>query len=227
MTGMWRTLLLLVGAFALPAMAADVPAAPAAPGTTAPSHVPLRQNADGEPPSPAEPEVFKGYGQAPAFVVVPQKEQLTFYPCSQCHKAIPTNPTPRKLEAPHPAALSHGKGRMWCLDCHQSDDRDSLRSLRGQKVDFNDAHLVCGQCHSNRHKDWYFGAHGKRAVNWKGERAIFNCTHCHDPHDPSVKPRKPSKPPPVRAGLEPMRRAEHEPETVWERHAERKNGGTP
>jgi len=226
MTAIWQAVLLLTLGFAVPALAAEAPVAPAAPATAAPTHVPLRQNADGEPPPPNEPEVFNGYGQAPAFAVVPQKDSLTFYPCTQCHKAIPPNATPRKLEAPHPAALNHGKGRMWCLDCHQIDDRDSLRTLKGQKVDFNDSHLVCGQCHSNRHKDWYFGAHGKRAVNWKGERELFNCTHCHDPHDPAVKPRKPSKAPPVRAGLEPMQGSDHEAEKVWERYGNRKNGGT-
>lgn len=122
------------------------------------------------------------------------------------------NPTPRKLvAAPHPAALDHGRGRIWCLDCHQLKDRDHLHTLAGEPVDFDAAYLVCGQCHFNRQRDWYFGAHGKRVGNWRGERVIYSCTACHDPHSPSLKPRAPSPPPPVRAGLKPMsRESDHE-----------------
>jgi hypothetical protein len=173
-----------------------------------PTHRSLRDNAPNDNPEPTEPRAFTGYPGAPAFSVVPQKDQLTYFPCSACHNVLPPNPQPRKLNAPHPAALLHGNGRIWCLDCHQLKDRDWLHTLAGQPVDFNDAYLVCGQCHFNRQKDWYFGAHGKRVANWRGERVIYNCTHCHDPHDPTLKPRAPGKPPPVRAGLEPMARSE-------------------
>jgi hypothetical protein len=79
-----------------------------------------------------------------------------------------------------------------------------LQTLRGDKVDFDDAYLVCGQCHFNRQKDWYFGAHGKRVADWRGPRTLYNCTHCHDPHTPAIAPRAPARPPPVRAGLKPM-----------------------
>lgn len=169
-----------------------------------PPHRPLRQNVPAGFPEATEPMPFAGYAGAPPFTVVPQKDKLTFYPCTTCHAAMTPNPTPRKLNSPHPAALPHGNGRIWCLDCHQIDNRDVLHTLSGQQVDFNDAYLVCGQCHFPRQKDWYFGGHGKRAANWKGERVLFNCTHCHDPHDPTLKPREPSPKPPIRAGLKPM-----------------------
>ncbi len=156
-------------------------------------------------PEPTEPKTFSGYPGAVPFTVVPRKDKLTFFPCTTCHSVLTPNPEPRKLTAaPHPAALEHGNGRIWCLDCHQLKDRDHLHTLNGKPVDFDDAYLVCGQCHFNRQKDWYFGAHGKRASNWRGERIIYNCTFCHDPHSPGLKPRAPGKPPPVRAGLAPM-----------------------
>lgn len=216
------------------ACVAAVSALAAEPAATAPAsapaspwvHRPLRQNVEPIAKEPTTPEAFSGYPGAPAFDVVPEKDKLTFYPCMQCHQAMKPNPQPRKLASPHPAALAHGKGRIWCLDCHQIDDRNSLHTIRGEKVDFNDAYLICGQCHFNRQKDWYFGAHGKRAVNWQGKRTLFNCTHCHDPHDPLVKPRAPSKAPPVRAELKPMLPAERHHGTAWERTAqtESRNG---
>ena len=219
---MGRLWLALVGALLLgaSAQAAETPAAPAEPAKP-PTHRPLRLNVVPDtPPDPTEPATFAGYPQAPPFKVVPQKDKLTFYPCSQCHKFMPPNPEPRKLEvAPHPAALKHGNGRFWCLNCHLIDDRDFLRTLRDQKVDFDESYLLCGQCHFNRQKDWYLGGHGKRVYNWQGERMIYSCTHCHDPHDPATKPREPSKAPPVRAGLERMKPGEREAQRVWERHA--------
>jgi hypothetical protein len=193
----------LVFALLAAAVAIDLPAQdPAAQA----SHRPLRSNASADPPEPTEPGRFTGYAGATDFTVVAQKHQLMFFPCSGCHSALPPNPSPRLLSAPHPAALPHGSGRFWCLDCHQTQDRDQLRTLSGESVDFDQAYRVCGQCHSRQEKDWYFGAHGKRATNWSGPREIYNCTHCHDPHDPVTKPRPASPPPPVRAGLEPMPR---------------------
>lgn len=163
---------------------------------------------------------FQGYEQAPPFTVVSREGKLTFYPCDTCHQLIPTNPTPRKLEAsPHEIEFTHGAGRFWCLTCHESEERNHLRTLDGaRKLEFDDAYLVCGQCHANRQKDWYFGAHGKRVANWQGERQLNNCTHCHDAHDPAIKPRKPQPPPPVRPGLSRVPRETHRARTPWERH---------
>jgi hypothetical protein len=166
---------------------------------------PLRDNAPAEMLGPAEPVGFSGYPGAPPFSVVPRKDQLTFFPCTACHADLKPNPVPRLLsEAPHNASLHHGDGRFWCLDCHQLKDRDHLHTLAGQPVDFDAAYLVCGQCHAARQRDWFFGAHGKRVANWRGERTLYNCTVCHDPHSPGLKPRAPSPPPPVRAGLQRM-----------------------
>lgn len=192
----WCALLLSAGA----ARAADAEAEPAAP-----THRSLRDTIPPNFPEAAEPHDFQGYAGAPPFSVVPQVDTLTFYPCSSCHNAaLKQNPTPRKLDVPHPAAIPHANGRFWCLACHQEKDIDHLHTLSGAPVDFNESYKVCGQCHFNRQKDWYFGAHGKRVANWRGERVIYNCTHCHNPHQPGVPALEPQKPPPVRAGLHPM-----------------------
>ena len=164
---------------------------------------------------------FEGYADAQEIAVVPRKENLFFYPCMQCHGFLEASAEIRQLNAPHESSLEHGRGRIWCLSCHDLENRDTLKTLLGEPVDFDEAHLVCGGCHANRHKDWYFGAHGKRVANWQDERTQYNCTHCHNPHAPAIKPRAPQPPPPVRAGLKLERGIEHEPSHVWERAEER------
>ena len=157
-----------------------------------------------------EPVRFEGYPGAQEFAVVPRKHGLLFYPCVQCHESMEPNPEIRQLFAPHQIVMEHGPGRIWCMSCHDLDTRSNLKTLLGEPVDFDDEHLVCGGCHSNRHKDWYFGAHGKRVDNWQGERTLYSCTHCHDAHQLSIKARAPQPAPPVRAGLELKRKAEHD-----------------
>jgi len=154
---------------------------------------------------------------------VPRKDDLFFYPCTQCHAAMEPNPEIRPLNAIHDSDLEHGRGRIWCLSCHDLENRDYLRTLLAELVDFDEAHLVCGGCHANRHKDWYFGAHGKRIGNLQGDRTLYNCTHCHDAHSPAIKDRAPKPAPPVRAGLKLERGIEHEKSSVWdtqEQHAD-------
>ncbi len=156
-----------------------------------------------EPPGSVR---FEGYPDAPAVTVVSRKKDLFFYPCSQCHGNMEPDPRIRSLNVMHVSELEHGRGRIWCLSCHDTEERDYLRTLLGERVDFDDANLVCGGCHSNRHKDWTFGVHGKRVRNWQGERTQYDCAHCHDPHSPAIEPRAPMASPPVRAGFEPPRR---------------------
>lgn len=145
---------------------------------------------------------FEGYPGAPAIEVVPRKDQLFFYPCSQCHASLEPNREIRELDTFHDAEINHGRGRIWCLSCHAYEDRDYLVTLLGEHVDFDESQIVCGGCHAERHKDWTFGAHGKRVADWQGARKQYTCTHCHNPHDPAIPLRAPQPPPPVRAGLE-------------------------
>ncbi len=171
--------------------------------------------------APAKPNntAFQGYDEAPSFDVLPRQGELTYYPCSQCHKFMEPNPKPRKLSAPHPGEINHGKGRLWCTNCHYSEDRDYLVTSMGEPVDFDHSHLVCGSCHANRHKDWYFGGHGKRVGNWQGERVLYNCAHCHDPHEPTIEPRAPMAMPSVRIGLEREEGHPHKTTRLWERYS--------
>ena len=150
--------------------------------------------------------------------VPPRQQKLVFYPCSQCHKYWKTNPVPHELAPVHRVGLNHGQNRFWCLACHDDEDRNHLRTERDGKVGFNESWRVCGQCHAKRQKDWYFGAHGKRANDWQEEPIRYNCTHCHNPHFPLFEKRLPQPKPPVRVGLEPMKRVVHQNQTVWELH---------
>lgn len=169
-----------------------------------------------------QPELmFPGYPDAPPFTVKPRRdEELFFYPCTQCHAFMDPNDDVRELFAPHDIQLEHGSGRLWCVQCHSLTQRDSLNTLLGEPVEFDEAYIVCGGCHANRQKDWYFGAHGKRLGNWQGPRELVNCTHCHDPHSPKIKPRAPVAFPPVRAGLERQSGHVHVPPPVWEKQKE-------
>ena len=165
---------------------------------------------------------FEGYPEAPAFTVTNTKRKLRKLKrrrrCSRCHAAMDPNPTVRELElAPHVDGISHGKGQLWCLVCHDEKDRDHLRTLLNEKVAFSTTYLVCSSCHAKRQKDWYFGGHGKRVSNWQGERVIYDCTYCHDPHEPAIQPREPKPPPKVRVGLEEMPRADHRQLKIWDR----------
>lgn len=163
---------------------------------------------------------------APPFTVTSREGRLEFFPCDDCHEGEP-NTNVRVLEDEHEdLSLQHGGGRYWCYDaCHTPGKMNVLSSLRGEPIPFNKAYLLCGQCHFQRQKDWYFGGHGKRAGawenprqipvtydellvedresigTWQGERVIHNCTDCHNAHSPSIKPFKPSPPPQARSGL--------------------------
>lgn len=170
--------------------------------------------------SAAGDTLFEGYPDVPPFKVVPRRDDLLYYPCGQCHESMEPNPQIRQLDDTHINELKHGRGRIWCLSCHDTENRDYLRTLLGERVDFDEAYLVCGGCHAGRQKDWLYGAHGKRVANWKGERTLWGCPACHDPHDPAIKPRAPKPPPPVRAGLEAQPHVILEHPNVWERHQE-------
>ena len=157
------------------------------------------------------------YPEAPPFTVQPRENELKFEECSDCHEEGDTDPEPRRLRTRHVRKIDHGGNRFWCLTCHAGDRIEYLRTPDNEKVDFEQSYLICGSCHADRQRDWYFGAHGKRVTGWQEERVIYACTHCHDPHKPAVKPRAPMAPPPVRIGLE--RQEHHRPEIsrTWER----------
>jgi hypothetical protein len=122
------------------------------------------------------------------------------FPCSQCHTYMKPNPQRRTLTEYHTEiVLHHAEGQRWCTDCHNLADRDRLRLVSGELIDFTESYRLCGQCHGDKFRDWKVGIHGKRTGNWNGDKQYLLCVHCHNPHDPKFKALKPL-PPPVRPG---------------------------
>ncbi|MCP4571405.1 MAG: hypothetical protein GY838_03565 [bacterium] len=87
--------------------------------------------------------------------------------------------------------LVHGGGNLWCLDCHNTDDRDKLVKLNGDLLTFNQSQLLCGECHGPELRDWERGIHGTTTGYWDlardagGESFRKLCVECHTPHDPA------------------------------------------
>ncbi len=114
------------------------------------------------------------------------------FPCSQCHNYMKPNPQRRVLTEYHTEiVLHHAEGQRWCTDCHNLLNRDKLRLVSGDLIDFTESYRLCGQCHGDKFRDWKVGVHGKRTGNWNGDKQYLLCVHCHNPHDPKFKALKP------------------------------------
>jgi len=109
--------------------------------------------------------------------------------CKTCHEA--------DYQPHHGVVLHHAEEQRGCLDCHNPDDRDTLRLANGDAVTFERSYRLCGQCHGPKLRDWKAGLHGKRTGMWDGAKRFYLCAHCHDPHAPRYAPMTPI-PPPVR-----------------------------
>ena len=108
-----------------------------------------------------------------------------------------TNFERRKLEEFHEEIeLKHGSRDRWCFDCHNPDDRDTLRLASGKLVPFTESYNLCGQCHGDKLRDWNVGVHGKRTGEWDGKKQYLLCANCHNPHEPAFAPIAPMPPPP-------------------------------
>jgi uncharacterized CHY-type Zn-finger protein len=87
--------------------------------------------------------------------------------------------------------LVHGGGNLWCLDCHDNEDRDKLVRLNGDLLTFNQSHVLCGECHGPVLRDWDRGIHGATTGYWdmsrdEGETTVRKlCVECHLPHNPT------------------------------------------
>lgn len=121
------------------------------------------------------------------------------FPCSECHNDMEADPTRRELfmHEEIAAMFDHDSENRWCLDCHNADNRDFLKTASGKLVSFEESYKLCGQCHGNKLRDWKVGVHGKRTGEWNGKKQYLLCVHCHNPHSPHFKPIHPL-PPPVR-----------------------------
>ena len=120
------------------------------------------------------------------------------FPCSDCHDpSLPVRTAPHKLTTAHQEiVLQHGGERMWCFDCHDSKDRDQLRTAGGRLLAYDDAQLLCGQCHGHQLRDWEAGAHGRRTGSFTGTATALRCANCHSAHAPHFKPLPPMPAPP-------------------------------
>jgi len=132
------------------------------------------------------------------YPVAPPPFSEDIFPCSDCHADMEPNPERREMVDMHDdIILDHAEGQRWCLDCHNLDNRDTLRLVSGEVIPFTESYRLCGQCHGDKFRDWKVGIHGKRTGYWNGEKQYLLCAHCHNPHSPSFKAMKPM-PPPVR-----------------------------
>lgn len=129
-------------------------------------------------------------------VVKPREPNLTLLPiCGvACHNGIfppmPKDKRPRKLTMHNDIVadslkLQHGRGAIWCLDCHHTEKRNKLVDNFGDEISFNEPQKLCGKCHGQVYRDWRGGIHGKRIGQWAsdGKKRWFVCTECHNPHD--------------------------------------------
>jgi len=126
------------------------------------------------------------------------------FPCTECHNAadLPPNPTRRTLVDAHDEIeLKHDEEHRWCLDCHDTDNRDRLHLASGELVSFDESYRICGQCHGEKYRDWRAGAHGRRIGEWNGTKQYLLCVHCHSPHQPRFKALapQPAPRPPMRS----------------------------
>jgi hypothetical protein len=142
---------------------------------------------------------LRGPGAATVLFPVPAPPfSEGIFPCMQCHESIPSNPERRPLEGMHSdIVFQHDEEHRWCLDCHDTDNRDQLRLASGAPVPVTESYRLCGQCHGTQYRDWRSGIHGKRTGYWDGSKRYLLCVHCHNPHSPHFAPLTPL-PPPVR-----------------------------
>ena len=113
------------------------------------------------------------------------------FPCTTCHAAMPPNKERRELVFHTEIQLKHAQTQRWCLDCHDTTNRDMLHLANGDLIAFDKSYQLCGQCHGNIYRDWKTGIHGKRVGYWNGEKIYSLCVDCHNPHSPKFKPLKP------------------------------------
>ena len=130
-------------------------------------------------------------------VIKPRTEKLNLLAAcgTGCHNGVipPTLPTTKKptpiptMEAMLPDAknFQHGRGGIWCLDCHHTTQRNKLVDNFGDPVSYDQPQLLCGKCHGDKLRDWRDGIHGKRIGEWAstGKKRWFTCTECHNPHN--------------------------------------------
>jgi hypothetical protein len=111
--------------------------------------------------------------------------------CNQCHALFESGERQRLPIGQHQdVVLDHGRNDN-CLSCHDQADRELLRSSSGRIVAFEDAQLLCADCHGPTFRDWELGIHGRTMGSWdsaRPEQRRLECIECHDPHAPAFDP---------------------------------------
>lgn len=114
--------------------------------------------------------------------------------CTECHRHVEPNGKVRKLLGDHTEIdLKHG--HLWCMACHDLEDKTLLRLREGKALLFQNVEKLCGECHGLVYRDWKLGIHGKRTGHWNGAKNILICTACHNAHTPKFQPMAPKAPP--------------------------------
>ncbi len=162
-----------------------------------------------------DPPVYEGafasHGRNIEVVVDPQAVLLPpppftnkdIFPCVECHDPDFLEPDAKRrdLGEPHDGMFfNHAGERIWCLDCHDTEDGDLLRLSDGTTIDLIEAPRLCGQCHGMHYRDWQAGVHGLRTGHWDGAKEFLPCSSCHNAHDPlfgGLEPLAPPTPPEV------------------------------
>jgi hypothetical protein len=119
-----------------------------------------------------------------------------YLPCSDCHEDEPPNPAVRELEDEHDS-MEFLHGDLWCLHCHDLEDREQLHLADGSRLGFDESWRLCTQCHPEKLPDWRAGVHGKRTGSWRGVKEYRTCVSCHNPHRPPFEKLEP-EPAPLR-----------------------------
>jgi len=159
-------------------------------------------------------------------VVKPREPQLKYFNmgpngCNTCHDGkivpYPKNNKPRLIGmhqdiVANSLQLMHGRGTMWCLDCHSARNRNKLVDRHGNEISFNQPQKLCGGCHGAHYIDWRKGIHGKQIGSWVkgGKKRWWVCTECHNPHTVQVARFNQLKPEPRPALPRGMKNADYE-----------------
>jgi hypothetical protein len=163
-------------------------------------------------------EVFSEQEEQEGETVYPVPPPLVYqglFPCQACHRKdirgvsselekgksflgkyirIP-DPSPRILVRMHRDITLKHANWMWCLNCHSTYERNSLRLITDENISFEQSYRLCGQCHGTIYRDWKIGIHGRRVGQWSGKKLYLLCAHCHDPHQPRFRKLPGKKPP--------------------------------
>jgi len=116
--------------------------------------------------------------------------------------------------------LVHGGGNLWCLNCHNDDDRDKLVKLNGELLTFNQSQFLCGECHGPILRDWDLGIHGKTVGYWdpaqgdQEQTVRLLCVECHLPHRPAFPALLPMPAPVLRIDGPGAAKAHHADDTA-------------